>query len=235
MSTLRIAWLGPMAEGGGVPGMGRILLHQLLAQGVEVDCFTSEPEPRVRTLVGDSANLQVIHSPVNWEWDRWYSRTQMGAFLSNTIQRARAHSRLCEMLVDRHKARRYEVIFQYSQFELLRLGKYLNQLPPVVIYTCVHAAGELTWHRRESTYARQSERATTHYMARAVQIFRAGKQRKEAQKPAMLIGMSKRFNELIVQDYGVDPTRLRVLYHPIEPPKVGNAIVPIDGRKIRVV
>lgn len=39
---MRIAWTGPVGTGGGVPGMGRLLLGELLRQGVEVDLYDPE-------------------------------------------------------------------------------------------------------------------------------------------------------------------------------------------------
>lgn len=232
---MRIAWIGPIGAGGGVPGMGRILLRGLLDLGVEVDVFTTESEAHTRGLIGEAPQLRVVHIPDWWQWDRWYSRKGFMIFASGLYARAKAHGRLCDRLAEEHRTRQYDVIFQFSQIELLRLGKYLAQLPPVVVYCCVHAAGELTWHRRESRYARQSESTILHYITRRVLAFRAAKQRKEARKPALLIGMSKRFNELITADYGLDPSRLRVLYHPIEQPAEEPTVLPVDGRKVQLV
>jgi glycosyltransferase involved in cell wall biosynthesis len=232
---MRIAWIGPIDAGGGVPGMGRILLRGLLDLGIEVDVFTTQTEANIRALVGEAPMLRVVHISDWWKWDKWYSRTPFLTFISGLYARAKAHGRLCDRLVEEHGSRQYDTIFQFSQMELLRLNKYLAMLPPVVVYCCVHAAGELTWHRRESRYARQSESTILHYITRRVLAFRAGKQRKEARKPAMLIGMSKRFNELIAADYGLDPSRLRVLYHPIEQPAEEPTVLLVDGRKVQMV
>ena len=54
-----------------------------------------------------------------------------------------------------------------------------------------------------------------HYAVRAILHFRSFVQRREMRKPALIIGLSRRFNELLIQDYGVPPQRLAVLYHPI--------------------
>ena len=46
---MRIAWTGPVGEGGGVPAMGMLMLRELLRQGVEVDLyaisFDGQPAP----------------------------------------------------------------------------------------------------------------------------------------------------------------------------------------------
>jgi glycosyltransferase involved in cell wall biosynthesis len=120
------------------------------------------------------------------------------------------------MILDRHRQRAYDCVFQFSQAEIFRLAHYLDELPPVVIYPCSHVVGELRWHRHESAYAIQSEGMLMHYGVRLMLHFRAAVQRRQIQKPAMILGPGNRFNELLVQDYGIPPERLRVLYHPIQ-------------------
>jgi glycosyltransferase involved in cell wall biosynthesis len=157
----------------------------------------------------------MIRTDANWEWDRWYSREPYRAFISGTLARPKAYVRLCDMLAERNAVDRYDCIFQLSQPELFKLGKMRDSLPPIIVYPCVHAAGELRWHRRETAYALQSERAPMHYLTRMILAYRSAKQKQDVQKPALLIGMSRRFNELVAQDYGIDPRRQAVLYHPI--------------------
>ena len=62
----------------------------------------------------------------------------------------------------------------------------------------------------------QSESVLLHYLVRNILKFRAFVQRREMKKPAAILGLSKRFNQLLTEDYGVPPERLHVLYHPIE-------------------
>lgn len=212
---MRIAWLGPARDGGGVPGMGGLLLEGVLDQGISVDLYTTDKPGQLPPSVRGHSNLRLIRTDSRWEWDRWYSRKPYRAFISGTLARPKAYVRLCDMLAKHNAADRYDCIFQLSQPELFKLGKMREKLPPIIIYPCVHAAGELRWHRRESAYALQSERAPQHYLTRMILAYRSAKQKKEVQKPAMLIGMSRRFNELVAQDYAVDPRRQAVLYHPI--------------------
>ena len=212
---MRIAWLGPAQESGGVPGMGLLLLEGLLDLGVEADFYTPYTLDEIPAALRQRPNLQMVRTETGWQWDRWYSRKPYRAFISGTIVRTRAYSRLAKMLIERNATRSYDCIFQLSQTELFTLGRHREHLPPIVVYPCVHAAGELRWHRRESAYALQSEKRWMHYLTRAILAYRTRVQKQEVQKPAMLIGMSRRFNELVAQDYGVDPARQAVLYHPI--------------------
>ncbi len=231
---MRIAWIGPLDNNGGVPAMGRTLLLGLLAQGIEVDLFSLSTQEHVRAKLGTHENLKFIPVPHWWEYGHWYSRSGFVSFLTNFYARAQSHRKLCELVYEHHEARPYDCVTQFSQMELLRLEKYLDRLPPIVVYTCVHAAGEYEWHAKESAYARASEGNLRHYIVRLFLLYRTHVQRRQAKLPAMLIGMSKRFNELIVRDYGVPANQLRVLYHPIDPapPAVD---LPIENRKVRVV
>lgn len=212
---LRIAWLGPVGEGGGVPGMGAILLEEVLRQGVIVDYYCSFEE--LPETLRQYDNLTIVSTPRYWSWNRWYSNTSFKAFLSSTVARTRAYNRLCELLIERHANYPYNCVFQLSQTELFKLGQNRHRLPPIVVYPCVHAAGELYWHRKESAYALQSESAWVHYIVRAFLIYRTWVQKREVQKPDLIIGMSERFNRLVASDYGISPERQAVLYHPIPP------------------
>jgi glycosyltransferase involved in cell wall biosynthesis len=195
--------------------MGALLLEGILDQGVLVDLFTTDKANELARGIGDRPNLRLVRTDTKWEWGRWYSRKPYRAFISGTISRTRAYGRLCDLLIERNAREPYDCIFQLSQTELFRLGRQAEQLPPIIVYPCVHAAGELRWHRRESGYALQSERAALHYLTRMILLYRSAKQKREVQKPQSIIGMSRRFNELTAEDYAIDPARQAVLYHPI--------------------
>lgn len=234
---MRIAWFGPAKDDGGVPGMGALLLEGILDQGVSVDLYTTDTMDDLAQAVRNRPNFRVIRTDTKWEWGRWYSRKPYRAFVSGTLARTRAYGRLCDMLAERNAAEPYDCIFQLSQTELFKLGRMRDKLPPIIVYPCVHAAGELRWHRRESAYALQSERAALHYLTRMILRYRSAKQKREVQKPALVIGMSRRFNELSSQDYGLDPRRQAVLYHPIRTatPDAPPLSERPDGRVIRML
>jgi len=212
---MRIAWLGSARDGGGVPGMGGMLLGGLLDRGVQVDMFTTETEGELARSLRGHKNLNVIRIDPRWSWGRWYSRKAFLAFMSSTIARTRAYNRLSDLLMERNAQSPYDCIFQLSQIELFKLGRHRKQLPPIVVYPCSHAAGELRWHRRESIYARQSENVLMHYLVRLFLIYRSCVQRRELRKPALILGPSNRFVELLTQDYGIERGRLAVLRHPV--------------------
>jgi glycosyltransferase involved in cell wall biosynthesis len=204
---MKIAWIGS-----GVSGLGVFLLEGLLRQGLQVDYYCSfEDIPEKLT---NTDNLTFVTTPRQWEWDKWYSRNSFLAFLSGTVARTKAYNRLCDKLIENHAKAPYACVFQFSQTELFKLAQNLDKLPPVVIYPCSHAAGELYWHRRESAYALQSENFLVHYITRIYYTYRVWVQKRQADKPALIIGPSWRFNKLMAADYNISPERQAVIYHP---------------------
>jgi glycosyltransferase involved in cell wall biosynthesis len=211
---MRVAWLGPVGDVGGVPTMGALLLKGALDQGVEVDFFALE-DTSVPSSLLEHPLLRVVRTPTWWRWGKWYSRNPMMSFASSMIARPQAHRKLCGMIREEHKKRPYDCLFQFSQIELFKLGEWAGELPPIVVFPCVHAYGELHWHRIESAYARQSEGSLMHYVVRAMLMYRSRVQRRDLRKPRLIMGLSKRFNQLLAQDYKLPPERLVVSYHPI--------------------
>jgi glycosyltransferase involved in cell wall biosynthesis len=213
--SMRIAWLGEVSLHGGVGNIGTLLLDGILRQGVEVDYYCVFQQPPEELL--QHPNLTVISQPSSWEWNRWYSCTPLLAYLTGTIlARARSLNKLSETVIRRHATQPYDCIFQHSQAELFKLGANLDRLPPIVVYPCVHAAGEMRWHRRESAYALQSENFWMHYLIRLVLTLRTWVQQRELRKPSLILGMSQRFNTLLAADYNISPERQGVLYNAIQ-------------------
>ena len=219
---MRIAWIGGATGGGGVGGLGRDLLRGLLGRGHEVVVFALNDLAEVAAIVLDGmaeeerGRLRVVSRPARWEWGRWYSRHPMTTFVSSFWARKRAYGRLVRDVVAEHRRRPFDVLVQFSQIELFGLRRHLGELPPLVLFPCVHAAGELRWHRRESRYARQSEPAWRHWLVRMNLMHRSWLQAHSARAAAGVIGMSRRFNELIADDYGVRTERQAVVYQPVD-------------------
>jgi glycosyltransferase involved in cell wall biosynthesis len=207
--------------GSGVSGLGVFLLEGILQQGVEVDYYCSFED--IPERLQNVENLTFVTTPREWEWGKWYSRNSFLAFLSGTVARTKAYNRLSEKLIENHAKRAYDCVFQFSQTELFKIGENLDKLPPVVIYPCSHAAGELRWHRRESAYALQSESFFVHYITRAYYTYRAQVQKRQADKPALIIGPSRQFNRLMADDYNIPPERQAVIYHPTRLQDEANA------------
>src|ERR1700741_2458917 len=213
---MRIAWTGPVGEGGGGRGMGRLMLHELLRQGVEVDLSLALNKTAEATVVEPMPGLRVFTRRTGWRWNRWYSRSKATAFVTSLAARSLNGMLLSVRLLIEHRRRRYDAVFQLSQTELFLLGRARRWAPPIVVHPCSHAAGELRGHRAEQAYALRSERRQVHMAMRAMLRLRAAVQPKELDRADLVIGPSRRFVELVHQDYGVPRDRLRVLRHPVD-------------------
>ncbi len=230
---MRIAWIGGVGNGGGVGGIGALTLHSVLRSGVQVDYYrATEPLP---DYLLEEPTLNVVETPSWWDWGKWYSSTPFTAFISSTVARTQAYNQLCLKVIENHAKNPYDCVFQFSQTELFDLGKNLDKLPPIVVYPCVHAGGEYYWHGQESHYALQVEPYFKHYLTRCFLAYRTWFQKRELKKPTLVIGMSDRFNQLISKDYQIEPSRQRVLYHPIrsqEPDVIHTSDLAAQDRSI---
>jgi glycosyltransferase involved in cell wall biosynthesis len=222
---LRIAWTGsavvPETEDTASAALGRALLVEALERGVEVDLYHPGSQATIPESLRRSPNLVIIGEPVKFEWDRWYSRVPVGAFVSGSAARILTQVKLARQLIANHRRRHYHAIFQFSQLELLALGWARRVLPPIVIHPCTTAARELYWHRKESRYALEAESRLQHYLVRSLLRMRTRVQRHELQKPRLIVGPSERFNRLLCEDYGAELARTRVLRHPVDVRRFG--------------
>jgi glycosyltransferase involved in cell wall biosynthesis len=195
--------------------MGLLMLRELLRQGVEVDLYlptySFQPPP-----IEPTSGLRIIERRSGWRWRRWYSRTPIRALLSGLFDRVTNHIILSARLLLEHRGRPYDAVFQLSTTELFLLGRVRSLAPPIVVHPCAHSAGELRWHRAEREYALKAEPLTTHVLARALLVCRSRIQRHELERARLIIGPSRRFNELLHQDYGVPIEKLAVLRHPVD-------------------
>jgi glycosyltransferase involved in cell wall biosynthesis len=212
---MRIAWTGPVGNVGGVPGMGMLILRELLRQGVQVDLYLatdSTVPPPVEPMPG----LRIVMRRSRWQWGRWYSRTKPVALFSSLAVRATSTVILSLRLLREHRRAPYDAVYQLSQTELFLLGRAGRFAPPIVVHPCTHAAGELRWHRAEQAYALRSEPRSVHVAMRALMTLRSRLQPRELARADLVLGLSERFNALVHEDYGVPRERLRVVRTPVD-------------------
>ncbi len=212
---MRIAWTGPVGTGGGVPGMGTLILEEMLAQGVEVDLYLplvgAEPPP-----IKPSPRLRILEHRSRWRWNRWYSRSQAGQMVTSLAARTLCNVLLSIKLLREHRRRPYDAVYQLSTTELFLLGRARRHAPPIVVHPCTHAAGELRWHRAEQDYALQVESRAVHSAMRAMLALRSWLQPKELARADLVLGLSDRFNQLVHEDYGVPASKLHVVRTPVD-------------------
>jgi glycosyltransferase involved in cell wall biosynthesis len=238
--SLRIAWLGPApAEGGGVPGVATELLYGLAARGHRIDCFfpAAAYEPPAR-LAGNE-RLAFSWGTSAWQWDRWYSRSKIGAFVSGLLSRGLASLRLRREIVRRHKREPYDLIYQFSNIETLAVPASVARAAPLVIHPETHIAGELRFLIAERRLSRRC-RQPLHMFAcvAGIMAVRALVQRIRIRRARLLICISGVFRDHIVSDYGYpvgdtvivpNPTRLE-RFAEVERESAGPVTVLVLGR-----
>lgn len=214
---MRVAWVGPVpADYSSVAYAETLLLAEVVAAGHEIDCYLAGATDGVPRSLTRIEGLRFVCEPVNWDWDRWYSRTPLSSFVTGQGARALAQRRLAPFVATNHAALPYDLLLQFSQIELAFARPLLNRLPPLVIYPSVHAAGELRWHRRESALAKKCEPRLWHLASRAMLAARSERQRRDISRAHLVIALSERFGEHLCRDCGVSRDRVRVVPYPID-------------------
>ena len=209
--------MGPTpTEGHGVAYAATQMLRGLAAAGVELDCFVAASPEDVPMSLRSESRMRFHCEPVRWEWERWYSRDPLSAFVTGQTARMRAQGRLARVLERLHATRPYDLVYQYSQIELGALRGLRARLPPVVLHPEVHAAGELRWLRLEAALMRRCASFPRRTAVRAMLALRSFLQRRDMPVARLVIAPSRHFAEQLGRDYGVAPERLAVVPNPID-------------------
>lgn len=213
---LRIAWLGPApGEGAGVPGVATELLHGLTALGHRIDCFlpAAGHEPPAR-LAGNE-RLTFVWGTSAWRWDRWYSRTRIGAFASGLLARGLASLRLRREIAARHAREPYDLVYQFSNIENLAVPPRLARTIPLVIHPETHVAGELRWLLAERRLALRCQPRHTFAIVVAIMFVRSLLQRVRIRRARLLVCISGVFRDHLVHDYRFPAKRTVVVPNPV--------------------
>src|SRR3954468_755454 len=117
---MRIAWTGEAGDSGagGVSGIAYLMLSGLGTNGHEIEVFVPTTEGAVAPgLLALPANVSIARQDTWWRWRRWYSRSNLRAFVSSSVARIQVQRGLAQDVLARHRRRPFDVIFQMSQFE----------------------------------------------------------------------------------------------------------------------
>jgi glycosyltransferase involved in cell wall biosynthesis len=216
-TPMRVAWIGPApTEGHGVPRAATNLLRGLAHTGAELECFVAAPDRELPAVLRSDPRIRFFCEPPRWEWEKWYSRDPISAFITGQLARATAQGRLAALAARRHAEAPYDVLYQFSQIELGRVRRLRRRLPPIVVHPEVHAAGELRWLRREARLARQCEPIWRRAAALAILGARTAVQRRDLRLARRVIAPSQRFAEHLSRDYDVPFERFGVVPNPID-------------------
>jgi glycosyltransferase involved in cell wall biosynthesis len=191
------------------------ILSALPAAGAEVDAYVAGMHHDLSALAA-TGGIRLIREPDHWEWNKWYSRNSLLAVTSGQVARLRAQRRLVRQLLANNRRDPYDIVYQFSQFESPWSRSTALKLPPIVVHPGVHAAGELRWLRREEDLSRRCEPAHIRLALRGVLMARSVAQRRGAHAVDAFLAPSEVFARDIENDYGIEPARVHVVFHPID-------------------
>ena len=215
---LRIAWIGAAParrESGGAPGVATELLLGLVELGHRIDCHLTGGERELPARIAHADGLTFHWGTATWQWNRWYSRTKIGSFVTGLWARSVSSIRLRRGVAREHSRKPYDVILQFSSMEALGMPASLRGSVPLVIHPSTHAAGELRFLISERRLALRCQPAHNLVLAVAVTLFRTIVQRRRVRRASLLVCISRRFRDHVVRDYRFPVERTAVIPNPI--------------------
>jgi glycosyltransferase involved in cell wall biosynthesis len=214
--SLRIAWFGPVPGGdASARGVATELLHGLAELGHRIDCFFPAAGHELPAELAEHENLTFTWGTSSWRWDRWYSRTKLGAFATGLLARARASVGLRAEIVRRHRREPYDLIYQFSNIETPAVPQRLIRSVPLVIHPETHVAGELRWLIAERRLGLRCQSAHVLAAVAAIMSVRALVQRVAIRQARLVICISGVFRDHLIHDYGVSRARTLVVPNPV--------------------
>jgi glycosyltransferase involved in cell wall biosynthesis len=213
---IRIAWLGGApVEGGGAPGIVTDLLEGLAARGHRIDCFFPGQARELPERLAKYDNLAVVWGTSGWRWDRWYSRTKVGAFATGLLSRALASLRLRQEVLRRHEQEPYDVIYQNQSIESLGVPASVARDVPFVIRPDTHQAGELRCLIAERRLSFRCQPRYIFVLVASIMLARALVQRVKIRQANLLICISSVFRDHMVHDYRFPLENTIVIQNPV--------------------
>lgn len=217
--TLRIAWLGPVPGGeASARGVATELLRGLADRGHHIDCFFASAGHPLPPELAEHPNLRFVWGTSAWRWNRWYSRTRIGAFATGLLVRGAASMRLRGEIMRRHRRESYDLVYQFSSIETPAVPARLRRSTPLVIHPETHAAGELRWliaERRLSLRGRPASAGCAFAGVVAIMAARALAQRVAIRRARLVVCISDEFREHLIRDYGVRRADTALIPNPV--------------------
>ncbi len=215
--SLHIAWIGfaPAEEVGGVPGIATDLLHGLATLGHRIDCFFPANEHELPARITGVENLTFVWGTSTWQWNRWYSRTRIAAFVSSLIARGVASWRLRSEVSRRHTADPYDVFYQFSNVENLSIPRSLRDSVPLVAHPGQSSADALRFLISERRLSFRGRPAYAFAIAAAMLWSRMRIQRKQIRRASLVVCISEVFRAHLMRDYGLREQDSVVVANPV--------------------
>jgi len=217
--TIRVAYVGPTPRkgAGGPQGCAWLVLEELARSGARLDLYLTMTEDREEiAALGLLPGAKVILVGSVWRWNRWYSRNHLMAMVTGLGTTALGRRRLVNLLVEQHKLAPYDAMYQFSTIEVFGRRRDRQKLPTMVLHPSVHAAGELRWMRNERELSRRCEGWLRPRLVMGWLLLRSRRQRRDIGRAAVVLALSDVFGRHLVEDYAIDPTRIRIAPNPID-------------------
>jgi glycosyltransferase involved in cell wall biosynthesis len=227
--SLRIAWLGLGPTAGsdaGVQGVVSELLHGLAGLGHRIDCFLPSAGHELPPRLLEDENLTFVWGTSSWQFDRWYSRTSLGAFATGMLARSISSVRLRREIARRHEQQPYDLIYQFSNIEGLTVPSSVAREIPLVIHPETHIAGELKGLIAERRLSLRCQPRYKFAFVATIMFLRALVQRIAVRRADLLVCISSVFRDHLVRDYGFPSEATVVVPNPVRLERFTN----LEGR-----
>lgn len=132
---LRVAYIGPcpsLVDRNG--GCAWPVLQGLSEFGCEIDCYVVAAPDEVPAELYGVRGLRVVCVDTGWRQYRWYSKSSITRCFSGNLSVAVGRLRRGSLLEENHRARGYDVVYQFSSSEAFGLASRKDRLPPVVLH-----------------------------------------------------------------------------------------------------
>jgi glycosyltransferase involved in cell wall biosynthesis len=215
---LHIAWIGAgpaLGESGGVPGVATELLLGLAKLGHTIDCYMPGVARAIPDRVLAAEGVTVNWGTAVWRWNRWYSRTRIGAFMTGLLIRGLGSVRLRRQLARQHALQSYDVIYQFSSIEALAMPRSLKSSVPLVIHPETHIAGELRFLLAERKLSLRCQPPHVFALTVAMMSVRALIQRRRVRGAQLLVCISSVFRDHLLRDYPFPLENTVVIPNPV--------------------
>jgi glycosyltransferase involved in cell wall biosynthesis len=183
--------------------------------GHRIDCFFPSAGHPIPAELDAHENLTFVWGTSPWKWNKWYSRTRVGAFATGLYARGRASLRLRQEIVARHKREPYDLVYQFSSIESPAMPGVMRRTVPLVIHPETHIAGELRWLIAERRLSLRCQPAYVVGLVATIMVVRTLVQRLAIKRAALLICISSVFRDHLVHDYGFPRAKTVVVPNPV--------------------
>jgi glycosyltransferase involved in cell wall biosynthesis len=202
-------------ESGGAPGVSTELLAGLAKLGHRIDCYLPGGERPLPARLIEGENLVFVWGPSRWNWNRWYSRTRLTAFVSGLFARTLASLRLRRQIVARHKEEPYDVLVQLGNIEGFAAPRRLRRTVPLVMRPDTHMAGALKGLLAERALVIRCQPVHVYVAVTAITAVRVAVQRIRIHRATLLVCVSGVFRDHLVHDYRFPRESTVVIPNPV--------------------